>query len=103
MKVTVHVPSSHKTVVVNVGKGGQTVRWLATVAAQRARMTNQPHGSRRTREANLKFIGRFLPEQLVVTVRAPGTRTGASLVGMAAAHCPRCFSMPRNTGYQPHA
>lgn len=72
-----HVPSSHRTVVVNVGKGGQTVRWLATVAAQRARMTNQPHGSRRTREANLKFIGRFLPEQLMVTVSDAAPRTAS--------------------------
>jgi len=69
MKVKVHVPMSHKSVVVNVGRGLQTVKWLATVAAHRARMANYPHGARRLREGNLKFIGRFLPESLMITVR----------------------------------
>jgi len=70
MKVTVHVPTSKRTIVVNVGKGGQTVRWLANVASERARRANQPHGTRRTRETNLKALGRYLPEGLTITVRS---------------------------------
>lgn len=69
MKVIVHVPDLPKPIHVNVGAGGQTVRWLAGVVARRAFMEARPHGARRMRELTSSPIGKFLPSNFVVTVR----------------------------------
>uniref|UniRef100_A0A7S1GBQ0 Uncharacterized protein n=1 Tax=Bicosoecida sp. CB-2014 TaxID=1486930 RepID=A0A7S1GBQ0_9STRA len=80
VNIKVKVNVAGKTFVVPCGRGQQSVKWLATVVAQRYQMMTQNRGRQRHREAQLEPPGFFLPSAVRVVAGArkdaPGGKEG---------------------------
>lgn len=79
VNIKVKVNVAGKSFTIPCGRGQQSVKWLATVVAQRYRMMTQNKGVARHRERQLDPPGFFLPD--AVTIIGNGRKDAAATEG----------------------